>query len=666
MPPGCKKIAAFAALLCMMPFLTALAKDSPLNRMQSPAVQAQTVRALQLINQNQWQLARDAVARTHDPLASKLYYWMIFTNRGDFENFGRLAQFIRQNPEWPGIDSLKRKAEKDMPPGISPQEVLAWFADYKPQTATGVDRYMRALLATGKTTEAKKFLSDWWATTTLSRDDQRMIFRAYSHYLDRAAHLRRFDTMLYRGQDANARALAGVLGPGYPQLAEARIALAEGKKNVNGLINTVPRNLQGDPGLLYERLRWRRRNNLDMGAVELLHNAPPPEKIQNRKAWWQERHIIIRRMIEDKRYQSAYLLASKQFQEPGTFEYAQAQWVSGWLALRFLNNPAQAYQHFEALYENVESPISKARGAYWAGRASEGFTDKSISKNWYESAAKHQTVYYGQLAGAKLGRAEALQNAAPPSLTQQDRTAFSGRELIQAANLFHRAGMEDESSRFLRAFIEDEGSAKAYRYAADLAIQNGQRRDAIRISKKATQKGLFLTAQSYPVITDQLKGIDLEWALVHAIIRQESMFDVKAQSPAGAKGLMQLMPATAKNTARKMGIPHTTAMLTTNPNHNIRLGSRYLSDMVQRYNGSYPMAIAAYNAGPGRVDQWIKTFGDPRLGQVDWIDWIELIPIYETRNYVQRVLEGVYVYRLRLKDVQKPSQPPIHIALAAK
>ena len=223
-----------------------------------------------------------------------------------------------------------------------------------------------------------------------------------------------------------------------------------------------------------------------------------------------------------------------------------------------------------------------------------------------------------------------------------------------------------ESSRFLRAFVESENSSKAYKYAAELAIKNGRNHDAVRISKEATKKGLFLTAQSYPVITDRLQGIDLEWALIHALIRQESVFDTKAKSPVGARGLMQLMPATAKETARKIGVQHRTSWLTTRPQHNIRLGSRYLTDMVRRFDGSYMMAAAAYNAGPGRVDKWIKTYGDPRKGEVDWIDWIESIPIYETRNYVQRVMEGVYVYRLRLKKIQKPSNTPIHVALASR
>ena len=643
------------------------AVDSPVNRMQSASAQTQTVRALQFIDQGQWSLARKTVADTRDPLASKLYYWMRFTQQKDFENYGRLVQFIRGNPDWPGISGLIRKAEKDMPNTLSPAEALAWFKDYEPVTAEGVDRYMRALINSGQTTKAKNFFADWWATTTLSREDQRRLFRSYSRYLDRAAHLRRFDTMLYRGQNANARAVANVLGGGYPALANARIALRSGKKgNVNALINAVPRNLQSDAGLLYERVRWRRKNNLDMQAAQILHRPPSIEKIQNPKEWWRERHILIRRMIERKQYQSAYLLASKHIQRPGSFEYAQAQWVAGWLALNFMKKSTEAYEYFEGLHRNVKTPVSLSRGAYWAGKASQNFSDASISKNWFEKAAKHSTAFYGQLAAVELGTQNSLPNARPPKLTPEDKAAFSHKELIQATNLFQRAGMRDESSRFLRAFVEDEGSAKAYHYAAALALKNGRTDDAVRISKKATQKGLFLTAQAYPLITQYTNGIDLEWALIHAIARQESVFDIKARSPAGALGLMQLMPATAKETARKLGVRHTTSMLTANPRHNVLLGSTYLKRMIARYDGAYPMAIAAYNAGPGRVDKWLKTIGDPRKGDISWVDWMESIPIYETRNYVQRVLEGVYVYRLRLRKMQKPSSAPIHVALIGR
>lgn len=658
----CKKISVALALALILTSSSVHAVDSPVNRMQTLRAQTETVRGLQLMSQNQWRLARDVIANARDPLAAKIYYWMLFTERGEFQNYTRLVQFIRTNPEWPEINSLIRKAEKDMPDDLPPREVLAWFKDYEPATAAGVDRYITALVDSGQQKKAQNFLADWWATTSLSRDDQKWIFRKYSAFFTMDAHRRRFDSMLLRGADKNATALAGVLGAGYTELAEARIALRKERKNVNGLINQVPQNLQNDPGLLFERLRWRRKNKLNDGAIQILSQAPGLKHVHNKKDWWRERHIIIRRLLEEKKFEQAYMLAKNHIQEPGSFQYAQAQWVSGWLALRFIKKPTEAYQHFEALHANVKTPISKSRGAYWAGRAAEDFGDTNISLQWFKNASQYSTTFYGQMAGAHLGLAGTLPGARPPTLTEADKQQFARTELVQASRLFAQAGLRKEGTAFLNAFVKDQGSAKAYRYAAELALEEGRTHDAVRISKNATKQGLFLTAQSYPVLTNYLQRVQTEWALVHAIIRQESVFDVQARSPVGARGLMQLMPATAKEVAGKLGIPHSTSLLTTNPSHNITLGSAYLSRMIERYDGAYPMAIAAYNAGPGRVDRWIKQFGDPRKGEIDWVDWIELIPIYETRNYVQRVMEGVYVYRLRLRKVQKPTTAPIHIA----
>jgi soluble lytic murein transglycosylase len=571
------------------------------------------------------------------------------------------VQFIRLNPDWPGIKGMKALAEKEMPPILSTTEVIAWFKDYPPETGDGMDRYASALIATGRTQEAHAILAEWWAKTLLPREQQMNIYARYHKYLTHMAHRKRFDTLLFNEQYTNARAIAQILGAGYPELAEARIALAEEKGDVNALINKVPNKLQSDPGLLFERLRWRRRADMDVAAMEILHQQPPSSQIENLDAWWKERHIIIRRLLERRSYQSAYLLAKAHGQKEGQ-SYAEGEWLAGWLSLRYLHKPQQALQHFEAMYAKVSTPMSKSRGAYWAGRAAKVMNAKDVARKWFQDAARYQTVFYGQLAGMELGMAEALPNAAPPTLTPEDQQMLNANEMVQAARLFHAAGMRKDASRFIQAFVTAEKTPKAYRFAAELAASMEHYHDAIRISKDATTEGMFLTAQSFPVITAKLRNVNTEWALVHSLIRQESMFDEQAQSPVGALGLMQLMPGTAKETSRKLGIGYDKAGLTLRPDYNIRLGSAYLNDMLARFGGSYPLAIAAYNAGPGRVDGWVEKFGDPRYGDVDLIDWIEMIPISETRNYVQRVLEGVYVYRLRLKGIQKTPVTPIHIA----
>ena len=599
-----------------------------------------------------------------DNLTAKIAAWERLTRYGSVENYAELAQFIRQNPHWPKIWLLEKKAEKAMPYNASTAQVIAWFDDYPPKTAKGLDQYISALVVQGRKAEAQNMMRKWWADIDLSRDEQRDLYRKYGRMINREAHTRRLDTLLFSKQYSNARAIANVLGGGFPALTEARIALASQSSNANALLAKVPSNLQNDPGLLYERLHWRRENKLNSGAVEILNRAPAANRIQNPKDWWRERHIIIRRLIEEKKYRGAYILASQHRQTEG-FPYAQAEWVAGWLALGFVNEPRKAYEHFSNLYKNVSTPVSKARGAYWAGRAAEKVGNTKIANQSYAIAAKFQTVYYGQLAGAKLGIKESLPNAAPPILSLKDRQSFENDELIRTAQYFDASNRKNEASLFLSAFTNANETPKAYRFAAEKAIAMGRNYDAVQISKKATAKGLFLTAQSYPVITNQLRSIhNVEWALIHGLIRQESVFDVNAQSHAGARGLMQLMPATASETARKIGVSHNADWLTSRPSHNILLGSAYLNQMLTRFGGSYPLAIAAYNAGPGRVDRWLVTFGDPRRGDINWIDWIELIPIYETRNYVQRVMEAVYVYRLRLEGVQKQSNQRIHVDLA--
>ncbi len=624
--------------------------ETPLGGVQSARTQEEAVKALKEIAKGNWEGGRRIIAETKDPLAAKLYYWLQYTSGPEDVSFAKLAHFIRKNPDWPGIRTMRLKAEKALSiADDNGRDVLVWFQDYPPLTAHGFDIYVGTLIERGQGGKAKELLANWWADTPLSREDQKYIYLKYSKYLDKQAHIRRLDTLLFAKQYTNARAVAGVLGADYQALVEARIALAEETGNVNALINRVPQYLQKDPGLLFERLSWRRRHDLDFAAMEILHDMPPMREVRNPDDWWRERHIIIRRLLEQGRYDSAYLLASKHGQTSG-LSYAQAEWLTGFLALRFQKRPATAFQHFQEMYTKMEMPISKSRAAYWAGRAAEELGQEELSQHWYNKAAQHQTVYYGQLAAQELKLKGQLPRIAPPTIGPAELRTFNEAELVQAARLFHEAGLRQETTQFIQAFTDANETPHAFRFAAELAAQLEQYHDAIRIAKKATEKGMFLTAQSYPVITDQLRGVKVEPALVHALIRQESMFDFEARSPAGALGLMQVMPATAQAVARQTGLRHETSWLTSRPSHNIQIGATYMAQMLNRYKGSYPLAIAAYNAGPNRVDKWLKTYGDPRRSEVEMIDWIELIPIYETRNYVQRVMEGVYIYRLRLKE----------------
>ncbi|MCB9988764.1 MAG: transglycosylase SLT domain-containing protein [Rhodospirillales bacterium] len=624
-----------------------------------------THQALLAVKKGNWNSAERQFARTRNPLAAKMYYWLKYTKgQGDI-SFIRLTHFIRANPDWPSQATMQRRAESIMPDDLRDDEVIAWFSDYAPRTPEGMERYLASLSRTGNREELGKTLRAWWRTALLSPAQQQQILSQYGSLLDDSAHRARFDKLMFAKHYTNARSLAMLLGNGYPELADARIALAEDKAGLDHVIARVPSYLKDDPGLDFERLSWRRRHNYDYRAMEILHKSPPADKIANPEDWWKERHIIARRLIEQKKYKSAYLLVSQHKQTDG-LAFAQAEFLAGFLALSFLEEPAKAYEHFEALYHKTATPISRSRGAYWAGRAMEALQSPDMARSWYEKAAEYPTAYYGQMAMAKLGADYTSPAHAPPVATVEGQMAFKNREMVQVARLFHNAGLWKESTEFLYALSRQINEPEDYLYVADLARDLEHYHNAIHIAKTGLNKNIFLMDHAYPTMVSRMRNIEAEWALVHALIRQESAFDYQAESPAGARGLMQVMPATAAGVAKKHGIRHATEWLTTNPEHNIRIGSYYIQEMLDRYDGSYPLAVAAYNAGPGRVDKWLKTIGDPRKGEIDVVTWVELIPIYETRNYVQRVLENTYVYRLKLKDVQKSANSPIHVAMSAR
>lgn len=656
---------AFSSLA--VPAAVVNAKEEPVVRLQSSDARRISVSAVRDIMNDRWSEGRRKLQESRDPLAAKLYLWFLFTKKEnkdwDPANFIKLTQFVRHNSDWPGISKLQVLVEGVMPYSMSNAEVLAWYNDYPPQTPLGMERYMDALIIEGQKDKAREFLANWWAETLTSRDQQRKIFQKFGQYLTLDAHKRRFDSLLSNGYYDNARAMAGVLGQGYPELAEARIALAENKGGVEGAVSRVPSYLQNDPGLLFERLRWRRKNDLNSGAIEILERQPAAEKIRNKEDWWKERHIIIRRLLEEKKYKQAYKLASNHYQTDG-LPYAEAQWLAGWLALRYMDKPTQAYEYFTAIYPKVNTPVSKSRAAYWAGRAATSMKKKDMAQDWYRKAAQFRTVFYGQLAASELMIEGDLSEQDVPSLTAKDRDGYARNDLVQVSRLLYEAGEKDMSARFLHAFSDSQGKPQAYRYAAEMAADMGDNYLAVNIAKKAVKEGWVMTKQSYPVINQWMSDISgVEMALVHSLIRQESIFDQNAESHAGAVGLMQLMPRTAKEVAGKIDVSFDQRWLKDRPEYNIRLGSAYMARLLSKYNGYYPLAIAAYNAGPGRVDGWLKTFGDPRNHEIDLLDWVEMVPVYETRNYVQRVMEGLYVYRLRLRNIQGQPETRLDVAI---
>ncbi|MDB5491431.1 MAG: Soluble lytic murein transglycosylase precursor [Micavibrio sp.] len=625
----------------------------------SDSDKAATIRAIQGAQQRKWPYAEAQIRRTVDPLAPKIFYWIYYTEAQAPFQFNRITAFVRQVPDWPQQGTMRLNAEKSINDSTPPDEITRWFDQFPPLTAEGMNRYLRALIAQKQMKQMTSVINAWWGDANLTSDQQDQFLKTYGRLINKEAHKRRFNTALYRGQVGNARAIALILGHGYISLAEARIALAAGQSGVDRLVEQVPTNLRNDPDLQLERLRWRRKKNLDFEAMDILHNAPPSNLIANPDAWWKERGILTRRLIERRQYESAYLLVKKHGLTTGE-SFSEAEFLSGWLALRFMKKPWDAFQHFENLYHNSVMPLTRARAAYWAGMASIDLKHPEIAKLWFESGAKYPTTFYGQMSMARLGR-HTENVAANPPMPVPLRVEFENDKRIQAARLFIRAGDDDNASAFLRAYISSATTQAQFYMAAELASTWQHPNDLVAIAKKALVKGVVMSEYAFPTILGKMKSVDAEWALVHGLIRQESAFDYKAVSPVGARGLMQLMPATAKELAQKNGVGYDADWLTERPDYNIKLGALYINKMLARYDNCYPLAIAAYNAGPGRASQWLAANGNPCTGQVNMVDWIEMIPVGETRNYVQRVLEGVYIYRQKFSKVQKANLP-IHVS----
>ena len=424
---------------------------------------------------------------------------------------------------------------------------------------------------------------------------------------------------------------------------------------VDSAISKVPQKLKNDPGLNYDRLKWRRKRGRLESSLEILLNIDNTKEYMVRpEKWWTERSIIARSLIYKKRYETAYKITSKNAMSQGP-EFAEAEWMSGWIAFSFLKDPLLAEEHFKRFYENVGYPISLTRGAYWLGRTYEKMGNRELSEKWYKEGAKYLTTYYGQLSHLKVYPNQKFALYNPMQVDIKISEDFYRKKLVAIVHLLDDLKKEKYAKYILRFLANENINEGSEILAAKLATDISRFDFAIQISKIASYEKRFHHKYNYPIIgvPKNVKGRKIpDSAFILSIIRQESEFDTSANSSAGAKGLMQLMTYTARVVAKQAKIPYSKKKLTKNPKYNINLGSFYLAGLLLEYDGSYPFSIAAYNAGPKRVKYWNKINKNPQKGNIDYVDWIELIKFKETRNYVQRVLENFNVYRFILE--QKP------------
>jgi soluble lytic murein transglycosylase len=590
--------------------------------------------------------AQRQAAQAKDPLLAKVLLWQALKGGRSGATFGEITAFMKQNPDWPAQSALRQRAEEALS-GVPDSVVRDWFSQHQPVTPYGRLRQAEMLMASGQQAAGLAEIRDVWVTSELSGFDEKTILQRFPGVLRTEDHIKRLDRLVWDGLTEAAHRLMPRVPQEYRLLADARLKLAGFLPGVEGAVAKVPASLQNDPGLQYERLRWRRRKEMYPQALEILMH--PPRELVRPKAWWTERQIMARRALADGKPKLAYDLVSKSELTDGP-AYSEAEFLAGWIAFRFLKDPARGYEHFVRLHKNAKLPISVARGAYWAGRAAEAQNFKQIANDWFTLAAAHPTTYYGQLAAARINGGEAALHIPPePKPTAEERAQFQRRDLVRVVQELSDISEFDRIPAFMQKLSELAKTPADHVQIAILGDSTGRSDLAVTAAKRAGYAGVALIDHGYPVI-ELPPGGDVERSLVLAISRQESAFEREAVSRTGARGLMQLMPATASHMAKTMGLPFSADRLLTDARYNLTIGRAYLDGLVSQFAGSYVLAIASYNAGPGRIGEWINNFGDPRQKNVDAVDWVESIPFTETRNYVQRVLENLQVYRIRLGD----------------
>ena len=610
-------------------------------------------KSIKAMENRKWSLALSIAKKAKDKSIYDFIQWRHLLTKGNQASFYDYNTFIKKNENYPRINRIRYLAEHKLSTEkVSPKKIIDWFGINDPLSGFGKLILGESLILKGDINKGISLIKEGWITADLSRSEMKFFRKKYKKYLDSNDYIKRADYLAWESKHWDLKRMLRYLPKDYQLLYTARQILMSKSYGVDKAIADVPAKLKNDPGLNYDRLKWRRKRGRVESSLEIL------QKIKNTKEymirpdkWWKERSIIARSLIYKKKYETAYKISSKHALESGP-EFAEAEWMSGWIALSFLNDPILAIDHFNNFYQNVGYPISLSRGAYWLGRSYEQIGDNNKSQEWYEEATKYLTTYYGQLAHLKIKPNEKFELEEQQKVNDEYKKYFYKIDLVKIVYLLNELNKDKYTKHILRYLANDNIDNGSEILAAELSTNISRYDFAIQISKLASYQKRFHNDFNYPIISTPkyINGRKIpETAFILSIIRQESEFDMKANSRVGAQGLMQLMPYTAKLVAKQAKLPYSKSRLTSDPEYNINLGSHYIAGLILQYEGAYPFATAAYNAGPKRVKYWKKLNKDPQKKQTNYVDWIELIKFKETRNYVQRVLENYNVYRYILE-----------------
>ncbi len=601
--------------------------------------------------------ANAAEAGISDPVARKLAEWVILRSDNTNPTFGRYAAFVEANPSWPHAPLFRRRAENALwNDGVDNRTVRAFFAKHQPATAKG--RYMlaRTLLSQGDRDGAAALVRYAWRYDDASAEVEKRVLDTYGNMLTAADHKIRMERRFYADDVAGGMRAAERLGGDDLAIGRARAAVLRKAGNAKALLDAVPASAHGQAGYIFAYAQWLRLNNKAEDAGKLILNAPKnPEALVDLDQWWQERRLLVRKLLDEQDAQAAYLVAREAAPPMRGFYRVDAHFTAGWVALRFLKDPKTAAEHFSHIADATQNPHALARGGYWQGRAAEAMGQQAQAKTFYEAASQYTATYYGQLARARLGLRD-LGLRGPPMFTPQEQNVLSNLEVVRAAEILYALDERDMLASIYAELGESATDVAGMAVLCELAGKHGDGRAMLLLGEAAYGRGLPLDYYAYPVVglpEYQPIAPPIDPAVAYSIARQESHFNQKVVSSAHAMGLMQVTPAAGIDTAAKFKVAFSRDRLLKDPVYNMQMGAAELSNLFTGYNGSYILTFAGYNAGRGRVKQWIAAYGDPRDPNVDPVDWVERIPLSETRNYVARIMENLQVYRARFGGSSK-------------
>jgi soluble lytic murein transglycosylase len=580
----------------------------------------------------------------------KIVEWLITSGSYSGVTAETMAKLAAKLRDWPSQSLMRLRYEQALArEKPAPSVVIAALGGSTPQSDEATLLLARAYLAAGRRDDAANLIRAFWRNSDFSESIEKAIVADFSGLLRTSDHKWRMDRLIYEEREAEAIRASRHLSKDQQALAKAVIAVVKQKAKAAKGLDGVTAALRKDHLHVYARIQLLRRAGKITEAGNLLVSASrDPAIIVSPDAWWVERRLVSRLLVEAGNPRLAYAIAASHSVETPALR-AEAEFHAGWYALEYLHDPATAAKHFTAIASFSTTSLSLSRAEYWLGRSAIAAGRRELATAHFQRAAAHPTSFYGQLAAARLGSPR-LGIDQPPRATAAVMQRFNGRELVEAVRHLSAAGYQERAAVIYRFLAETLDDPAEIALLAAMAEKEGKHPVALQVGRLAAARGLPVDTLAFPTaaIPSSTKTPTVERPVVFAIARQESAFNPGAVSSAGARGLLQLLPATAKETAKEAGLPYSKGRLTSDPAYNATLGATYLGGLIDSFGGSYVMSFAAYNAGASRVTEWVERYGDPRDPDVDVVNWIEMIPFTETRNYVQRIIENLQVYRARL------------------